>query len=75
MGEQNKTDRVWLITGCSTGIGREIANLVLASGQRAAVTARNPDSVADLVAASRDQISHRVRISRCHRGTLSARQN
>lgn len=55
MGEQNKTDRVWLITGCSTGIGREIANLVLASGQRAAVTARNPDSVADLVAAYPDQ--------------------
>ena len=55
MGEQNKTDRVWLITGCSTGIGREIANVVLASGQRAAVTARNPDSVADLVAAYPDQ--------------------
>ena len=55
MGELNKKDRVWLITGCSTGIGREIANLVLASGQRAAVTARNPDSVADLVAAYPDQ--------------------
>ena len=55
MGEQNKTDRVWLITGCSTGIGREIANVVLASGQCAAVTARNPDSVADLVAAYPDQ--------------------
>ena len=55
MGELNKKDRVWLITGCSTGIGREIANLVLASGQRAAVTARNPDAVADLVAAYPDQ--------------------
>ena len=55
MSVQNKTDRVWLITGCSTGIGREIANIVLASGQRAAVTARNPDSVADLVAAYPDQ--------------------
>ena len=55
MGEQNKKDRVWLITGCSTGIGREIANEVLSSGQRAAVTARNPDSVADLVAAYPDQ--------------------
>lgn len=55
MSEQNKTDRVWLISGCSTGIGREIANVVLASGQRAAVTARNPESVADLVAAYPDQ--------------------
>lgn len=55
MSEQNKTDRVWLISGCSTGIGREIASVVLASGQRAAVTARNPESVADLVAAYPDQ--------------------
>jgi len=43
-------DRVWLITGCSSGIGREIARAVLASGQRAAVTARNRASVEDLVA-------------------------
>ncbi len=41
----------WLITGCSTGIGREIASAVLARGHRAAVTARDPDSVADLVEA------------------------
>jgi len=44
-------DRAWLITGCSTGIGREIARAVLARGERAAVTARNPDAVAELVAA------------------------
>jgi NAD(P)-dependent dehydrogenase (short-subunit alcohol dehydrogenase family) len=55
MSGQNKTDRVWLITGCSTGIGREVAEAVLASGQRAAVTARNPDSVADLVTAHPNQ--------------------
>jgi NAD(P)-dependent dehydrogenase (short-subunit alcohol dehydrogenase family) len=41
---------VWLITGCSTGIGREIAQAVLGSGQRVAVTARNPASVEDLAA-------------------------
>lgn len=45
------SDRTWLITGCSTGIGREIAQAVLARGERAAVTARNPDSVKDLVEA------------------------
>ncbi|WP_438390266.1 oxidoreductase [Caballeronia sp. DA-9] len=39
---------VWFITGCSTGFGREIAQAVLARGWRAVVTARNPDSVADL---------------------------
>lgn len=39
---------VWFITGCSTGFGREIAQAVLARGWRAVVTARDPDSVADL---------------------------
>ncbi len=41
---------VWLITGCSTGFGRELARAVLARGLRAVVTARNPSSVADIVA-------------------------
>jgi NAD(P)-dependent dehydrogenase (short-subunit alcohol dehydrogenase family) len=40
---------VWLITGCSTGFGRELARLVLARGWRAVVTARDPAKVADLV--------------------------
>ncbi len=48
-------ERVWLVTGCSTGIGREIARAVLARGERVVVTARNPDSVADLVAAHPDR--------------------
>jgi len=41
---------VWLITGCSTGFGREIALAALAKGHRVAVTARNPSAVADIVA-------------------------
>ncbi len=41
---------VWFITGCSTGFGRELAQLVLSRGGRAVVTARDPASVADLVA-------------------------
>ena len=40
---------VWLITGCSTGFGREIALAALAKGHRVAVTARNPSAVADIV--------------------------
>ena len=40
----------WLVTGCSTGIGREIALLALARGRRVAVTARNPAAVEDIVA-------------------------
>ncbi|MEM9257297.1 MAG: oxidoreductase [Pseudomonadota bacterium] len=42
-------DRTWLITGCSTGIGREIAEMVLNSGERVAVTARKLEAVEDLL--------------------------
>ncbi|AMM20042.1 short-chain dehydrogenase [Frondihabitans sp. PAMC 28766] len=38
----------WLITGCSTGLGRHLAAAVLAAGHSAVVTARNVDAVADL---------------------------
>ncbi len=44
---------VWLITGCSTGFGRELARAVLERGHRVVITARNPESVRDL-AAGRD---------------------
>ncbi|HLU55935.1 MAG TPA: oxidoreductase [Pseudonocardia sp.] len=40
---------VFFITGCSTGLGRALATHVLERGWRAAVTAREPGSVADLV--------------------------
>jgi NAD(P)-dependent dehydrogenase (short-subunit alcohol dehydrogenase family) len=41
---------VWFITGCSTGIGRDLAQLVIARGWRAVVTARKPEQLKDLVA-------------------------
>ncbi|MCW2244288.1 oxidoreductase [Azospirillum canadense] len=41
---------VWFITGCSTGFGRELARLVLERGWRVVATARNPDTLKDLVA-------------------------
>ena len=41
---------VWFITGCSTGIGRELAKHVLACGYRAVVTARNLNDITDLAA-------------------------
>lgn len=40
--------KVWLITGCSTGFGRELAKEVLAMGYNAAVAARNTDDVKDI---------------------------
>ena len=42
--------KVWFITGCSTGFGRELAKQVLQLGYQAAVTARNTDDVKDIVA-------------------------
>jgi NAD(P)-dependent dehydrogenase (short-subunit alcohol dehydrogenase family) len=41
----------WLITGCSTGLGRALATAVLARGDNAVVTARDAATVADLGAA------------------------
>ncbi|WP_329609216.1 SDR family NAD(P)-dependent oxidoreductase [Arthrobacter sp. ATA002] len=40
----------WLITGCSTGLGRALAEAVLARGDNAVVTARDPSTVEDLAA-------------------------
>ncbi|MEW9874142.1 oxidoreductase [Arthrobacter sp. HS15c] len=44
----------WLITGCSTGLGRALAQAVLAHGHNAVVTARNPATLEDLAAAYPD---------------------
>ena len=41
--------KVWLITGCSTGFGRELAIFVLSQGYNAAVAARNTADVMDIV--------------------------
>ena len=43
-----KTSPVWLITGCSTGFGRELAKLIVARGWPVVVTARNKAQVEDL---------------------------
>ena len=42
--------KVWFITGCSTGFGRELAKEVLKDGYRAVVTARKPEDIQDIVA-------------------------
>lgn len=41
---------VWLITGCSKGLGRALAEAVLAAGYRVVVTARRAADIADLAA-------------------------
>ena len=51
MAEAASQDKpVWLITGCSTGFGRELSKILLAHGYRVAASARDPAKIADLVA-------------------------
>ena len=45
----------WLITGCSTGLGRAFAEAVLARGQNVVVTARDDDQVAGAVRAAEER--------------------
>jgi NAD(P)-dependent dehydrogenase (short-subunit alcohol dehydrogenase family) len=42
----------WLITGCSTGLGRALAKAVIGAGHNAVVTARDVAKVADLAEAT-----------------------
>ncbi|MFE9913895.1 SDR family NAD(P)-dependent oxidoreductase [Micromonospora sp. NPDC005553] len=48
--------RVWLITGCSRGLGRALAEAVLADGDHLVATARNPAQLADLVDRHGDRV-------------------
>lgn len=41
--------KTWLITGCSSGFGRILAEAVLARGDNVVVTARDVSTIADLV--------------------------
>jgi NAD(P)-dependent dehydrogenase (short-subunit alcohol dehydrogenase family) len=41
--------KVWLVTGSAGGLGRSIAEAVLASGDYLVATARNPGRLGDLV--------------------------
>ena len=43
-----KAQRVWFITGTSSGFGRELAEQVLARGESVIATARKPEQIADL---------------------------
>jgi NAD(P)-dependent dehydrogenase (short-subunit alcohol dehydrogenase family) len=50
----------WLITGCSTGLGRALAEAVIAAGHNAVVTARDVAKVADLASPDRTATPERV---------------
>ena len=50
MNESTTSSRVWLITGCSSGFGLALATTLLSRGQRVIATARQAESLAELVA-------------------------
>ena len=46
----------WLITGCSTGLGRALAQAVIGAGHNAVVTARDAAAVADLAESAPERL-------------------
>ncbi|TQF17359.1 SDR family NAD(P)-dependent oxidoreductase [Myxococcus llanfairpwllgwyngyllgogerychwyrndrobwllllantysiliogogogochensis] len=48
--------KVWLITGSSRGLGRDLAEAVLAVGHRLVATARKPEQLKDLVERYGDRV-------------------
>jgi NAD(P)-dependent dehydrogenase (short-subunit alcohol dehydrogenase family) len=53
---EGSAPKVWLVTGSASGLGRNIAEAVLASGDRLVATARDPRRLEDLVQKYGDQI-------------------
>ena len=49
------TDAVWLVTGCSKGLGHAIATEALRAGYRLVATARDPSTLDGLVAEAKDR--------------------
>ena len=45
----SNTPRAWLVTGCSTGLGRALVQALISRGERVFATARNPQQLSDLV--------------------------
>ncbi len=51
------TQRRWLVTGCSTGLGRALAENLAHTGEQAVLTARDPRTLADLAEAHPEHIA------------------
>ena len=46
----SESSRSWLITGCSTGLGRALAEVLVARGEQVIATARKPEMLDSIVA-------------------------
>jgi len=80
--------KVWFITGCSTGFGRELAKHLLENDYRVVVTARDADKVDDLVKINKEnalainldvtdkaQVAHAVAKAEEHFGAIDVLVN
>jgi NAD(P)-dependent dehydrogenase (short-subunit alcohol dehydrogenase family) len=55
--------RTWLITGCSTGFGRALAQILIARGETVYATARKPEQLADLVDGHANAHAHKLDVT------------
>jgi NAD(P)-dependent dehydrogenase (short-subunit alcohol dehydrogenase family) len=53
---QQQNTPVWFITGCSTGLGRSLADLIVQRGWRVVATARDKGAIADIESAAPDRV-------------------
>ncbi len=51
-----RPNRVWLITGTSTGLGRQLAETLISRGERVAATARDVATIKDLAERAPEQV-------------------
>lgn len=52
MQQDQKSQRTWFVTGCSTGLGRAMAEALVKHTDRAVITARRVEQIKDLEAAA-----------------------
>ena len=59
-GDNRSRDRVWLVTGCSSGFGRAIAEEALSQGDTVVGTSRQAESLDDLVQDAPEGKAHAI---------------
>lgn len=58
LDQRRPSGRVWLVTGCSSGFGRAIAEAALSRGDVVIATARRPEALNDLVEGAPEGRAH-----------------
>ena len=53
--------KTWLITGCSSGFGRNLAETLLSEGEQVIVTARKPKTIQHFAKLSSDSLMPEIR--------------